>query len=308
MAARRLAFSGLPGWEADDHERALAAYASTASLLGPEWPRPTGTAARQFFEKRFVPVLIGEPPALLTGYYEPEVVGSLFPDSAFCHPLHASPADLPANPSARPWASRAEIVAGNLLAGRELVWLDSAVEAFLAQVQGSVRVRLPDGGARRFGFAGKNGHPYRSIGAELIRRGEIAEADMSAGAIRAWCADHPAAVDALLGHNPSYVFFRPLDLPEAVGPIGALGRPLTAGRSLAADPAHLPLGAPVWVETGATSVLMVAQDSGSAITGAQRGDIFCGSGVEAGERAGAMRLSGRLVTLLPPALAEGIAP
>lgn len=304
-AARRLAFSRLAGWAEDDHAAALAVYALTVDGTGPDWPRPKGGEARAFFERHFHPVLIGTPPALLTGYYEPEVAGADVPGGIFQHPLYALPPDLPPD---LPWLSRAEIEAGNLLAGHELVWLDSPVEASLAQVQGSVRVRLADGRVRRFGYAGKNGQEYRSIGAELVRRGEVAAEEMSAGAIRDWCARHPDRVADLLRHNPSFVFFRALDLPEDSGPLGCMGRPVTAGRSLAVDPDHIPLGAPVWVEGGGSAALMIAQDTGSAITGAQRGDLFCGSGAEAGERAGKMRISGRLVTFLPAALAEGIAP
>lgn len=301
MAGRRLAYRALPGWAADDHAAAFSAYEVSVGSLPPEWPRPDGTAPRTFFESRFTPVRIGSGPALVTGYYEPEVTGAPECGDGFRHPLHALPLG-----GCR--FSRAEIVAGDLLAGRELVWLDSAVEAFLAQVQGSVRVRLSDGTLLRFGFAGKNGHPYRSIGAELIRRGEVAAEGMSAAAIRDWCARHPGAVTDLLNHNPSYVFFRLLDLPAQTGPLGAMGLPLAPGRSVAVDPAHVPLGAPVWLEAGAMRVLAVAQDTGSAITGPGRADLFCGSGREAGEQAGAMRLSGRLVALFPRAVADRIAP
>lgn len=304
MTARRLDFAALAGWGDDDHAAALSTYGEAVDLLGPEWPRPTTGAARAFFEAEFTPILTGEPPGLLTGYYEPVVPGSLTPEGPFRHPLHAPPERL----SDSPWHSRADIVAGNLLRGRELVWLDSALEAFLAQVQGSLRVRLPDGTTRRFGYAGKNGHPYRSIGAELVRRGEIAGDAISVAAIRAWCAARPDAVAGLLCHNPSYVFFRPLDLPEESGPLGAMGRPVTAGRSLAVDPAHIPLGAPVWLEAGDIRSLTVAQDTGSAIRGAQRGDLYCGSGAGPGERAGDLRLPCRLVALLPKAIAARIAP
>lgn len=304
-AARRLAFTRLAGWAEDDHAAALAAYAVTVDLLGPDWPRPEGDDARAFFERHFCPVLTGTPPALLTGYFEPEVAGADAPGGACRHPLYALPDDMP---SGRPWLSRAEIEAENLLAGCELVWLESPVEVFFAQVQGSVRVRLSDGRVRRLGFAGRNGHDYRSIGAELIRRGEVAEAEMSAGAIRDWCARHPGEVAALLRHNPSFVFFRALDLPEDSGPLGCMGRPVTEARTIAVDPEHIPHGAPVWVEAGASARLMIAQDTGSAIKGAQRGDIFCGSGTEAGDRAGKIRISGRLVTFLPVTLAKRIAP
>lgn len=303
VAARRLAFRALSGWAAEDHGAALAAYGRSVHALAREWPRPDGSAPRVFLETRFTPVLIGAD-ALVTGYYEPEVDGAPARDDRFRYPLHARPTTLPEGP----WSSRAEIVAGDLLAGLELVWLDSAIEAFLAQVQGSVRVRLPDGTLRRYGFAGRNGHPYRSIGAELIRRGETVGAAMSTQAIRDWCARNPEAVAGLLNHNPSYVFFRPLDLPEDAGPLGSMGLPLSPGRSVAVDPGHVPLGAPVWLEAGAMRVLAVAQDTGSAIRGAGCADLFCGSGPAAGERAGAMRSSGRLVALLPHVLAGRIAP
>ncbi|MCW3781501.1 murein transglycosylase A [Defluviimonas salinarum] len=304
-AASLLDFSGLPGWAADDHAAALAAYAVTADLLGADWPTPASGDARTFFEASFTPVEIGAPPGLLTGYYEPEIEGRARRGEGFDHPLYAPPADLPAN---QPWFNRAEIEAGNLLAGRELVWLADPVEAFLAQVQGSVRVRFEDGSVRRFGFAAKNGQPYRSIGQELTRRGAGGPDDgITADGIRAWCRAHPDETPALLRHNPSFVFFRELDLPPDSGPIGAMGRPVTALRSLAVDPEHIPLGAPVWVEGGDFATLMVAQDTGSAIKGAQRGDIFCGTGIEAGHRAGDMRISGRLVTLLPRKMAERLA-
>lgn len=303
-AARLLDFSSLPGWAEDNHAAALAAYSVTADLVGADWPAPASGDARAFFEACFTPVEIGTPPGLLTGYYEPEIPGRTDRGEGFDHPLYAAPADLPAD---RPWFSREEIEAGDLLAGRELVWLADPVEAFLAQVQGSVRVRLADGSVRRFGFAAKNGHPYRSIGQELTRRGEGGPAGITADGIRASCRAHPDETPALLRHNPSFVFFRDLELPPDSGPIGTMGRPVTALRSLAVDPDHIPLGAPVWVEGGGIAALMVAQDTGSAIRGAQRGDIFCGTGAEAGLWAGDMRISGRLVTLLPSGMARRIA-
>lgn len=303
--ARRLGFAALDGWAEDDHAAALATYAVTADLLGPEWPRPRAGDPRAFFEEAFVPVLIGDGPALLTGYYEPEVEGRECSEGAFRHPLHGPPADLPPD---RPWFSRAEIEAGNRLAGCELVWLADPVEVFFAQVQGSVRVRLGDGSVRRYGYAARNGHDYRSIGQVLTRRGVGGPSGITADGIRAWCRAHPGEVPALLRHNPSFVFFRELELDPLAGPIGTMGRPVTALRSLAVDPGHVPLGAPVWVEGGGLATLMVAQDTGSAIRGAQRGDVFCGTGAEAGHRAGDMRISGRLVTLLPRGLAGGTAP
>ena len=292
---RPVRFENLPGWSRDDHRAALAVYSSTVDLLPADWPRPDGQGAQAFFEAHFHPSAL-TPTALLTGYYEPELIGASVPTETFRFPLYAMPANLPAD---RPWFDRSRIEAGNLLAGHELVWLDSALEAFLAQVQGSVRVRLPDGSTRRFGFAGKNGHPYSSIGKELLRRGELSETDASVSAIRAWALCNPAALGDLLRVNASFVFFRLLDLPQWAGPLGTMRRSVTAMRSLAVDPAHITLGAPVWVEAGGIAQLMIAQDTGSAILGPARGDIFFGTGASAGEAAGRLRATGRLVVLLP---------
>ena len=289
--------AGLPGWGADDHAAALAVWLVSADLLPAGWPKPGAEAARSFFEQNFraVPATA---PALLTGYYEPEIDGSAQTDARFRFPLYRLP---PGLAERAPWFSRSEIETGDLLAGQELVWLDSPLEAFLAQVQGSVRVRLTDGRALRLGYAGKNGHPYTSIGKELIRRGALREDNASVAAIRAWAAENPSLLPDLLRVNASFVFFRPLDLPAASGPLGTLQRPVTALRSIAVDPDHVPLGAPVWIEWQGRSRLMVAQDTGSAIRGAGRGDIFFGTGVQAGAEAGALKTTGQMTVLLPKA-------
>lgn len=290
----------LPGWAEADFAGPAAAYALTADLAGSGWPVFDGTDARAFFGGSFEPAGAAQE-GLLTGYYEPEVEGSRTPDARFGHALYGPP------PGLRPgdiWADRAEIEDRGLLAGLELVWLDSAIEAFLAQVQGSVRVRLRDGGTVRLGYAGKNGHPYRSIGRELSARGEAPPAGMTTGAIRDWCARNPGEVQGLLRTNPSFVFFRVLDLPAGSGPPGAMGRPVTPLCTLAVDPAHVPLGAPVWVESFGPERLcrlMIAQDTGSAIRGPGRGDVFFGTGAAAGERAGRMAEPGRLTVLRPRA-------
>lgn len=285
----------LAGWGDDDHAAALAAYAVTADLLGPEWPRPGSEPARAFFESRFVRRAVSDQ-ALLTGYYEPELPGALRPNGPYRFALYGPPPDLVPGQC---WHDRAAIEAGDLLAGRELVWLDNPLDAFLAQVQGSFRVRPANGSTRRFGFAAKNGHPYSSIGKELLRRGALSEADMSVAAIRAWAARNPTELPDLLRMNRSFVFFRPLDLPESSGPLGTMQRPVTAQRSLAVDPAHIPLGAPVWVTAAGRARLMVAQDTGSAILGPDRGDIFLGTGASAGAAAGSLHATGRLTVLLP---------
>ncbi len=289
MPGRAKSPAGIPGWAAEDHAAAFAVWHLTApdAAAAPD--------ARRFFETAFDT----EPrPCHCTGYYEPELSGRLIPDARFRHPLHALPPDLPTD---RPWFSRAEIAAGDLLAGRELVWLDSAIEGFLAQVQGSVRVRVDNGTVLRLGYAGKNGHPYHSIGQELIQRGEVGQNAMSADAIRDWCAAHPDRVADLLATNPSFVFFRPLDLPETLGPIGASGVPLTPLRSLAADPDHIAPGTPVWVECGSQQALFIAQDTGSAIKGPGRIDLFCGSGAAAGRMASGLNAQGTIHVLRPKA-------
>ena len=285
--------SGAAPWTEEEAIAALAVRAVTHDLAadpGPPWPAPGGAAA--FLARHFRP----DPPQeiVFTGYYEPVVEAALARGGGFDHPLYA----LPEGP--RP--SRAEIAAG-ALAGRglELAWLRDPLEAFLLQVQGSARLAIAGGGELRLGHAGGNGRPYRSIGAELIRRGAIAPEAMGIAAIRAWARAHPAEVPDLLLHNPSFAFFRPVDLPPASGPIGAMGRPVTAGRSLAVDPAEVPLGALVWVEFDAPirlRRLMVAQDTGGAIRGA-RADIFTGTGRAAGRLAGRLRHPGRLAVLRP---------
>jgi len=290
-------WAGLPGWDSDTHAEAWAAFVTTADLIGMAGMRADSPNPRELFEALFEPVEIAPAgTAHFTGYYEPELPASLLQSPQFSAPLHGAPPDWQPG---QLWHSRAEIARGNLLAGQELAFVESAIEAFLVQVQGSVRLRLPDGTALRLGFAGKNGHPYRSIGAELIRRGIVSDpAEMTPEFIRRWCAENPDQVADLLETNPSYVFFHRLDLPPETGPLGATGRPVTALRSIAVDPAFVPLGTPVWIDCpGFGARLMVAQDTGSAIKGRGRGDIFFGSGLEAGQRAGAMNAKGRMVVL-----------
>lgn len=307
-AAEPLRFADLTGWAQDDHREALTAFTETCDLLrAPEWAPLCALAreasdARAFFEMFFRPVLTGTPPALFTGYYEPELAGALQRSARFAWPVYGRPPEFDGQGV---WHSRETIEDQGLLRGRglELAWLEDPVEAFFLQIQGSGRIRLPDGGVLRLGYAAKNNHPYRSIGTELIRQGAMAAHQVSAQGIKAWVRANPAAGQQLLRHNPSFVFFRKLaDLPAHRGPIGAMGRSVTTLRSLAVDPAFTPLGAPVWMEkTGADPLnrLMIAQDTGTAIKGAQRADIFYGTGTAAGEAAGRIKDGGRMITLLP---------
>ncbi len=318
MTHRILSFSELHGWEADDHEAALRAFLETCPDLGdPDWQAicalaTQAPAAKAFFELLFRPVLIGgEATALFTGYFEPELDGARSRGGRFRHPIYRAPSDL--TPGAL-WHTRAEIEGGGILEGRglEIAWVDDPVELFFLQIQGSGRIRLEDGSVIRIGYGGANGHPYRSIGAELIRRGALAAHQASAETIRAWVRRNPAQGQALLRSNPSYVFFREVrGVPSDRGPLGAMNRSVTPMRTVAVDPAFVPLGAPVWIEkNGADPLrrLMVAQDTGSAIKGAQRADIFYGTGDEAGRRAGFVKDPGRMVVLLPIQMAYALAP
>ena len=307
--ARILAWDQLDRWAFDDHQAALDVFRSTCGDMDEaEWKSVCGHAAsaenaRGFFELLFRPVLIedgGDP--LFTGYYEPELEGSLRRSGPYIHALYRKPPEV--RPGQR-WFSRGEIEQSGMLNGRglELVWLKDPVEKFFLQIQGSGRIRLTDGSAMRVGYGGKNGHPYRSVGNEMVRRGWMQQHEVSAARIGNWVRQNPAAGRELLWHNPSYVFFREVSgVPADKGPLGAMNRSITAGRSIAVDADIVPLGAPVWLEkTGRDPIqrLMIAQDTGSAIKGAQRADIFYGTGDEAGAEAGRIRDGGRMIVLLP---------
>ena len=315
---RILTFQELPGWDQDDHAAALAAFlVSCDDFEDPEWQaicalaRET-TAPKAFFELLFRPVLVGgEATALFTGSFEPELDGSRTPSGPYRFPIYRKPPEVQAG---QQWHSRAEIEERGLLAGRglEIAWVDDPVEVFFLQIQGSGRIRLTDGSVIRVGYGGHNGHNYRSVGQEMIARGLLGPHEGSAEAIRAWVRRNPAQGQALLRLNPSYVFFREIrDLPAESGPLGAMLRPITPLRSVAVDPAFYPLGAPVWVEKGGEGPLnrlMVAQDTGSAIKGVQRADIFYGTGETAGRVAGRVKDPGRMVVLLPIQRAYALAP
>lgn len=305
--AEVLAFHDLPGWETDDHRAALQTFLQTCDLIeGADWRplcnlAPDATAsdqtARQFFELFFRPVVIGNPPALFTGYYEPEFDGSYIRTPRFAYPLYARPPELR---DGEQFLSRSAIENGALRGrGLEIAWLDDPVDVYFLQVQGSGRIKMPDGNVLRLGYAGRNGFEYRSVGQEMVRRGTHTLDQVSAQEIARYVR---AGASDLLSINPSYVFFRKLDLGPEVGPIGAMTRSITPLRSLAVDPAFTPLGAPVWIEKdGADPMtrLMVAQDTGGAIKGAQRADIYYGTGPAAGEAAGTVKDGGRMVVLLP---------
>jgi peptidoglycan lytic transglycosylase A len=294
---------------------------------------PDHRAARSFFERWFTPFRAsGRDGAtgLFTGYFEPQLRGALRPDKTYRFPLYGRPADLVtvdlgkfraklkgeriagkiADGRLLPYADRAAITRGALgNRGLELLWVDSAVDAFFLHIQGSGRVKLANGREVRVGYAAGNGRAYRAIGRDLIERGEIPPDRMSMQAIRAWLAANPDQAQALMARNRSFVFFRIL---PGDGPIGALGVALVPGRSLAVDRRFVPLGLPIWLDTtdplsaAAKPLrrLMVAQDTGGAIRGPVRGDVFWGYGARAAARAGRMKARGQYFLLLPRPVAR----
>ena len=323
MTVKAVSFSDLPGWETDDHGAALSVFTQSCDKLREndlsqkqDWNElcafaKSATDPRAFFELFFQPVLIEDGSAtLFTGYYEPEIIGSRSRVGKFQHPLYRRPPEMTLG---KPWKTRAQIENG-ALAGRglELAWLADPVENFFLHVQGSGRLKLNEGGSMRVGFDGKNGQPYKSIGKEMIRRGILSKHKASAGRIKAWVRKNPNDGRRILQHNPSFVFFRELKgLDPDSGPPGAMGVSVTTDRTIAVDPKYTPLGAPVWIDKkGKTPIqrLMIAQDVGSAIKGAQRADIFYGSGAEAGRTAGRIKDPGRMYTLLPHATVRRLLP
>ena len=309
LRAEILRFADLDGWATDDHRAALTSFRETCDLLeDADWvplcrlaadAGDSAEGARQFFELFFRPVVIGDPPALFTGYFEPELAGSPVRTPRFAWPIYRRPPELQ---DGQVYLTRAQIEAGALRGrGLELAWLDDPVDVYFLQVQGSGRIRMPDGRVMRVGYAGRNGHAYRSVGQEMVRRGTHSMDQVSAQEIAAHVRNQ--AGTELLNINPSYVFFRTVsNVPAEKGPIGAMARSITAFRSVAIDPDYTPLGAPVWVEKdGAKPIrsLMVAQDTGGAIKGPQRADIFYGTGPAAGDAAGTVKDGGRMVVLLP---------
>ena len=292
---------------------------------------PVGDAdarRRDFFESWFLPYKAGNngrSQGLFTGYYEPELRGARQPGGAYTTPLLRRPPDLvtvdlgqfrpdwrglriaghAVNGRLVPVESRAEIEQGAL--DRQhlaFLWVDDPIDAFFLQIQGSGRVRLADGTVVQVGYDGQNGKPYVPIGRLLLQRGALAADDVSMQAIRAWIKANPEAGAALMDENPSYVFFREI---AGDGPLGASGVALTAERSLAVDRDFMPLGVPIWLDAdlGGEKLqrLMVAQDTGGAIRGPVRGDVFWGFGPEAEARAGTMKAAGEYYLLLPKTVA-----
>jgi len=283
---------------------------------------------RAFFEQNFIPyVALGgsDPKGLFTGYYESALKGSMKRGGKYQYPLRARPDDLVMvqlgdfreelkgqriagrvqNGNLKPYETHAEITAGKLPKSQEkvLVWVDSPVDAFFIQIQGSGMVTMDDGSIMRVGYAGQNGHPYYAIGKELVKRGHLTQRDVSMQSIQAWLEANPEQAQEVMETNKSYVFFRKLD---GDGPVGGQGVSLTAQRSLAIDQSLIPYGMPVWVDLENPKPdepnlqrLMVTQDTGGAIRGPVRGDFFWGYGAEAEYMAGKMKSQGRYWFLIP---------
>lgn len=255
--------------------------------------------------------LEGEPQGLLTGYYEPVAEARRLPDARFKTPLYRVPGPPAPLSSRKPWYSREEIDTlpepQAALRGREIAWLDDPVSVLNLQIQGSGRLRITEADGRermvRVAYAGTNEQPYRSVGSWLLQKGEVKDASWPG--IRQWVANNPGRVQEMLWTNPRVVFFQEQMLTEAdslIGPRGAQGVPLTAGRSIAVDPQSIPYGAPVWLASGGylpLQRLVLAQDTGSAITGAVRADYFVGTGPEASAIAGRLKQPLQLWVLWP---------
>lgn len=340
---RRASYAALPGWDKDALAEAWPAFAASCQVLvkKAEWREPCMVArdvdvtdagkVRSFFESFLTPYQVinadGSEDGLATGYYEPLLKGARKRGGPYQTALYATPDDLltidlssvyPELKSMRlrgrlvgnkvvPYLSRAQLSQPNAMAGKELVWVDDPVEAFFLQVQGSGRVQLSDTNETvRVAYAEQNGFPYKSIGRYLVDQGELKLEQASAQGIKAWVAANPGRQQELLNANPSFVFFKEEKLNNPnVGPKGALGVPLTAGRSIAVDAQYIPLGVPVFLSTTqpnsdvALQRLMMAQDTGGAIKNAVRADYFWGFGAEAGEKAGRMKQRTRMWVLLP---------
>jgi membrane-bound lytic murein transglycosylase A len=315
---------GCPALRTRDEWRSVCAQATTL-VKG----KLDARAAERFFRENFQPfrVLNADETrtGTVTGYYEPLLRGSRTRTNVFRYPVYSQPQDLVVVDLAEvyadlkhrrlrgrlvdnklvPYYDRAEIESPRApLRGLEIAWVDNAVELFFLQIQGSGQIQFADGTRTRVGYAEQNGHPFRSLGGLLIRRGELRPEQASMQGIKAWAARHPRRLQQFMNANPSYVFFKELGVAGS-GPIGTLGVPLTAERSIAVDPRVIPLGVPVFLSTtfpGSNKPLnrlMVAQDTGGAIAGAVRVDFFWGFGDAAGEIAGRMKQRGEKWVLLP---------
>ncbi len=337
LELQQVDYDALRGWGSDDQSEALDAFsksciafnaqAETAAvgkgqLLAPVkvWKEicrkaasvPAGDAgqARIFFETQFVAFKAydgSNPAGFYTGYYEPLLKGSLTRQRPYVYPLYGLP------PAGTPQFTRAQIDFNSLNnVAPVLAYVDDPVQLFFLHVQGSGRVQLDNGSTLRVGYAGSNGLPYVSIGRQMVKKGVLTKEEASMQSIKQWLYDHPADMWQAMWENTSYVFFRQIQ----GDPVGTQQVPLTALRSLAVDADHIPLGMPVFVDTVLPAIegsplafhrkLMIAQDTGGAIKGPIRADIFFGFGPAAEQRAGMMRSGGDSYVLVPRPLAQAL--
>ncbi|HSW07746.1 murein transglycosylase A [Aquabacterium sp.] len=319
-------WSDLPGW-ADDRAAELwpalragcakppAPWATLCARVARFTPADDGFA-RDFLQQELRPYRVeardGGSQGLATGYFEPLIAASRKPQSGFTVPLHRPPTDLATR---KPYWTRQQLdslpAARQSLRGQEIAYVASPLDVLILQIQGSGRLRIsePDGSERtvRVAYGGHNDQPYRSVGRWLIEQGELRADGASWPAIRDWGQRaRPERLNEMLWSNPRVVFFREEPLPEDnSGPRGAMGVPLTAGRSVAVDPGAVPYGTPLWLDTteplSSTPLrrLVLAQDTGTAITGAVRIDYFWGTGAAAEQQAGRMKQPLRLWALWP---------
>lgn len=296
-------------------------------------------SAVEFFELNFAPmrvVMDGGTEGLFTGYYEPLLFGSREKTAAFTTPIRQNPSDMItadlglfhddlkgrrvtgrlAGAKLMPYPDRAGIDAGAIdEVAPALLYVDDEIAKFFMQIQGSGMVQLPDGETLRVGYAGQNGHSYRAIGRDLIEMGELTRENVSLQSIRQWLLDHPDQAQELMHKNASYVFFRELtELNHASGPLGSHNVPLEPRHSLAVDRSFWPMGMPVWLDLEVPfqdgprrfRELLIAQDTGGAIKGAIRGDVFWGAGAEAEHAAGHMKARGSMIVLMPRSIKPSI--
>ncbi|MEO9168171.1 MAG: MltA domain-containing protein [Aestuariivirga sp.] len=330
---RSIAFCKIEGWKEDDHNQALSTFRLSATEIlkeGRGFNRPSqfggkredwvdvcrkalaAVDGKSFFENEFCAFNVSdEAQSLFTGYYEPQAFGSTTPTDDYFVPIYAKPNDLA---SRIPYFSRREIEAGALKdQGLELCYLNSWEEAYFIHIQGNGRILLPDGKALRLSFAAKNGLAYNSIGRLLLGRGIGSAQTMSMQFLKTWMRDNPEAARKLMWENPSFIFFSAdTQIDPVLGAIGAAKVPLTPMRSLAVDRSYWAFGTPLFLSTHLPSEaggdafhkLMIAQDTGSAIKGVVRGDVYFGWGPQAELAAGHMKQPGQMLALLPKPLAE----
>ena len=336
-----VAFEALAGWKDDDHAAAFEAFMTSCGAIlngtkAMRTARPVYGAlfkvcerakaagpldreqARLFFEDNFKPVKVAQPgqtQGFFTGYYETEVYGSRFPSDEYSVPLYAAPADTVKKRQSKVFANldRTEIEDGALAGkGLEICWVKSPIDAFFAQIQGSTRVKLDTGKLLRLNYVASNGQPYTPVGKFLIDRGIISKEEMSMDRIRDWMEANPDEGKELRRKNRSFVFFTETSLAAHEECIGAQGVPLTPLRSLAVDKKIHVYGTPIWIDAELPIEsekpetpfrrLLIAQDTGSAIVGPARADIYFGAGEEIGSVAGRIKQFGNFVVLAPRTL------